>query len=194
MKRLFFVVTMFSLSMLRASDGNRDESSKSHYFTAALSAGYVFKHDDCLFKNVYGEGIANILTADGCYYPGDFWGVGAKIGYWLARGRTTVSHRRTHIQEIPITFYLRGRINCRCGLQPYASVGGGVIFIEERSYLGRVSTHKGIGEGEIGMNYVANNGLTIIGAFRYLFPREMVCGQRVDVGGFDIRAGIGFSY
>jgi hypothetical protein len=40
------------------------------------------------------------------------------------------------------------------GLQPYISLGAGVIWLREKSYLGNFHAHKGIGEVEVGLNYV----------------------------------------
>lgn len=164
------------------------------YYTCALSTGYVFKHDDSYFKEVYGHGIENIITADGCYYPWESWGIGAKVSYWRAKGRTTFFRNRTCLYEVPLTCYVRKTFDFWSCLQWYASLGGGVMFMKEKSYLGSVHRHKGIGECEIGLNYFVWHCFDITAAFRYLFPRERVCGKKADIGGFDLRAGIGFSY
>ena len=75
-------------------------------FTGALSAGYVFKHADSVFKDVYGLGMVNAITADGCYHPWQSWGIGAKISYWFANGRTSFLKFHTHLHEVPMTVYL----------------------------------------------------------------------------------------
>lgn len=160
--------------------------------TFDLTTGYVFKHD-CNFKSVYGHGIQNIITADACYYWCESWGLGAKVSYWQAKGCTTLFKQRTHLHEIPLTFYVRKSIDCSC-LQLYGSVGGGAMFIKEKSYLGCVKETKGVGELEIGAYYDVCSCFDITAAFRYLFPHECVLGKKVDIGGFDLRAGIGFSY
>ncbi len=158
-------------------------------FTTALTAGYVFKHD-CTFKPVYGRGIVDILTVDGCYYPGGLWGLGAKVSYWRAQGKTTLLERQSILQEVPITAYLRRITDFNSTVQMYASLGGGIIWVKEQSYLGTVRFHNGIGEFELGLNYLVVDCLNLTGAFRYLFPRQ-VCGcTKVDLGGCDLRAGL----
>jgi len=162
-------------------------------FTGALTAGYVFKHD-CRFKDVYGRGIVNIITADGCYYPWDLWGIGAKLSYWRAKGCTTFLNQRSVLQELPVTFYLRRLHNFTCDLQMYASLGGGLIWLKEKSYLGEVRLTKGIGEVEVGLHYSIWRCINLTTAFRYLFPSQCQKGERANIGGFDLRAGIGISF
>ncbi|MGC2310349.1 MAG: hypothetical protein WA432_01870 [Candidatus Babeliaceae bacterium] len=162
-------------------------------FTGAFSAGYVFKHDRG-FKEVYGHGIANVLTGDGCYYFSKPWGIGAKISYWRAKGQTTSLKQCTLLQEVPITVYIRGIEDFRCGLQLYISLGGGIMWMQEKSYLGKVKLHKGIGEVELGLHYPVWRCLNITTAFRYLFPSQFLCGRKADIGGFDIRAGFEFPF
>lgn len=182
MKKLLILLSFFMVtSQLSADD---------RCFSGALTAGYVFKHNDCAFKKVYGHGLVNIITADGCYYPWECWGIGGKVSYWRAHGRTTFLKQCTHLQEVPLTFYLRRIEDFRCGLQLYASLGGGVIWMKEKSYLGHVKRHKGIGEVEVGLNYPMWHCLNFTSAFRYLFPRQSESCKKVDVGGFDLRAGI----
>lgn len=172
-----------------------DQSDKENpCFTTAFTTGFVFKHDDCVFKQVYGHGIQNVITADGCYYPWECWGIGAKVSYWRAKGCTTFFKECTTLQEIPITFYLRRITGRWCNFQGYASLGGGVIVIKEKSYMGCVDQHAGIGEFELGFNYFLCNCFDITGAFRYLFSGDCLCGQKADAGGFDLRVGIGFAY
>lgn len=163
-------------------------------FTTALTTGYVFKHDDCTFKQVYGHGIQNVITADACYYPWECWGIGGKVSYWRATGRTAVLRECTTLQEIPITVYLRRIFERWCNWQAYASLGGGAIIIKEKSYIACVDHHVGIGEVEVGFNYSMCSCVDLTGAFRYLFPQACFCAQKVDVGGFDLRVGLGFSY
>lgn len=171
--------------------GDELEHKKS-WFTA-ITAGYVFKHD-CAFKNVYGHGIVNVITADGCYYPWKHWGVGAKVSYWRAKGRTTFLRQRTLLQEMPFVIYLRGRKEFQCRLQLYGSLGGGIAWIKEKSYLPTERLHKGIGEVEIGINYPLWRCINIAGALRYLFPPQKQLCETIDIGGVDVRAGIGFSF
>lgn len=191
MKTIIFPFLLIFLLLPVSLFGSTEQDLCS--FSSAFSAGYVFKHDH-LFKEVYGHGIVNIITADGCYYPWEQWGIGAKISYWRAHGRTTFLHKRSLLQEVPLTFYLRKIKDVRCNLQLYASLGGGVIWIKEKSYLGDQHLHKGIGEAEIGMNYLVWRCLNFTSAFRYLFPRQKHCGSKMDVGGFDLRAGIEFQF
>ena len=168
---------------------------KEPRFSTALTAGYVFKNESN-FKNVYGPGVANAITADLCYYFYHKWGLGTKVSYWLNHGKTTLLKQRTDLQEVPLTFYIRRAHDFDCGLRIYLSLGGGVIWLKEKSYLGSEKLTKGIGEVEIGLNYTIWRFIGITGAFRYLFPSQSQHhhGKKVEVGGLDLRAGIGFSF
>ncbi len=181
------VVVLLSMSLFA---GARDEPRS---FTTALSAGYVFKHD-CVFKQIYGRGMVNILTADVCYYPWDEWGIGAKASYWRAKGHTLFLQRNSLLQEVPVTVYLRVIKDFSCHVQAYLSLGGGVLWIKEKSYLGCVRLTKAIGEVEIGLNFPIWCYFNATGAFRYLFPRQSQFCQKKDVGGCDLRAGIELSF
>lgn len=161
--------------------------------STAFSAGYVFKqgHD---FKQVYEHGMVNIITADGCYYFREAWGVGAKISYWRAHGQTTFLKQKTLLQEVPVTFYVRKIHEFESGVQAYASFGGGFAWIKESSYLGSVSLHKGLGEVEAGLSYSIWRDWSVTMATRYLFPPQTQCDNKKDVGGADLRAGFSFSW
>lgn len=166
-------------------------------FTSAFTAGYVFKYDDCMFKEVYGTGMVNAITFDACYNPWEYVGFGTKVSYWFAKGETTFQKRCTHLHEVPWTFYVRGMGHLKCNLRLYASLGGGPIWIKESSYLGSVTTTKGLGEAEIGAVYPVWSHLIITSAFRAFFPcRQSLCdgGPKVNIGGCDLRAGIGFAF
>jgi len=194
MKKIIFFLCCISLSLLSAKSLCDALEMQNSCFTGAFSAGYVFKHDDHIFREVYGFGMVNVITADGCYYPWQSWGFGAKISYWLANGRTTFFRKHTFLQEVPVTLYVRRIHDFECGLQIYASLGGGFAWIKEKSYLGHVRQYRGLGEIEVGLNYPVWRCLNITSAFRYLFPRQSQGPVKVDVGGFDVRAGFGFSF
>lgn len=170
-----------------------DAKERDCRFNTAFTAGYVFKND-CRFKNVYGHGMINAITADGCYSPWKHWGLGAKVGYWRAKGHTDFLRQCTLAQEVPLTVYLRGKKEFQCRLQLYGSLGGGFAWIKEKSYLGCPTTYKGLGELEVGLNYPIWRFINLTGAFRYLFPPQCHDGATIDVGGIDLRAGIGFSF
>jgi hypothetical protein len=138
--------------------------------------------------------MVNCITADICSFPWHWWGFGTKIGYWRAHGHTDFLKRRTQVFEVPLTFYLRRVKEFDCGLRTYASLGGGVAWIKEKSCHQQARVHKGVGEVECGLQYSFCRCLQVVSAFRYLFPRHSVCCETVDVGGFDLRAGIGVSF
>lgn len=196
MKIIFFPLFMLLILLSSQSWCTMIDAYHDDYFTAAFTAGYVFKLDDGIFKKVYGTGMGNVLTADFCYHPWECWGFGAKASYWLALGRTTFFKRHTFLQEIPITLYVRTMHNFRCGLQLYASLGGGGTWIREESYLGTINQGRGIGEIEIGLDYpIWCSCLDFTSAFRYLFPRQSQKNiNKIDVGGFDIRGGVSISF
>lgn len=180
-------VTMISV---QGAPWGMDESC----FSGEFSSGYVFKTGDCNFEKVYGKGMLNAITFDGCYTPCRFVGIGAKVSYWRAHGCTTFLKLPTCLWEVPLTAYLRGQFDTTCGVRLYASLGGGAAIMKEKSYLGNVCVTKGIGEIEVGLIYPLWRHLNITAAFRYLFPPQSRCGTCIDVGGCDLRAGLGFFF
>lgn len=194
MKKVLYCF-LAQIGLFTVAHGYIEECGVEHNtcITTALTAGYVFKRD-CLFQEIYGHGIVNVLTADGCYYFSNPWGLGAKISYWRASGRTTFVGKRSHVQEVPVTFYLRRLKEFRCRLSAYASLGGGFIWMQEKSCLGKIKHTYGIGEAEIGMSWPFWWCGSMTGAFRYLFPRQCFRRQKIDVGGFDLRAGFEFKF
>jgi|SRR5581483_348864 len=167
---------------------------RANVFAAALSSGYVFKHD-CNFKQVYGHGLINVLTADVCYYPFRIAGFGAKASYWRSHGgKTSFLRFCSQLHEVPVTVYARLIKGFDCGLQIYGSLGGGVALIREKSYLGCAKAHKGIGEIEFGVFHPIWWALNVTAAVRYVFPRQCQCDEKIDVGGADLRAGVGIVF
>lgn len=169
-------------------------AQQNQCFSAALTSGFVFKHNDCRFKEIYGRGMINVITGDFCYYASCLGGIGMKVSYWQRKGRTACFNQAACLQEVPITFYLRGLMNVSCRLQGYASLGGGLIWLNEKSYLGHVKKWEGIGEAEIGLNYAILGCFDFTTAFRYLFPRHCQNGITFDAGGLELRAGFGWSF
>lgn len=181
-------------SLATQLNAEKNATQKDSCFTTAFTAGYVFKND-CAFKQVYGPGIVNAITADGCYYLWKMLGVGAQVSYWRAKGKTTSLKRDSLIQEVPIAFYVRARTELECNLELYASLGGGVIWTKEKSYLGKVQKTKGIGQAEFGLNYPIYRCCSLTSAFRCLFPAQKINGfKRAVIGGYDLRGGLAFSF
>ena len=164
------------------------------HWNIAFTSGYVFKHDKNDFKENFNNGIPNIITVD-CYYNFlESLAVGTKVSYWKTKTHGTFLINPAKLQEVPLTFYLRTNLNQGKSFQPYISLGGGAIFLAEKNYQESIKTSKGIGEFELGLNWFLIRNFSITGAFRYLFPRETFNKQKADIGGFALRAGIGFSY
>lgn len=170
-----------------------DEFAKDSRFSTALTAGFVFKNGR-EFKEVYGWGIPNLITADFCYYHWQQWGIGTKVSYWRAKGETTFLKQRTHLQEVPFTLYVRRKKDFDCGIQIYASLGGGFIWLKEKSYLGDAKLLKGIGEAEVGFYYPIWRCINFTSAFRYLFPNQSYCDVKKEIGGSDLRFGLEFEF
>lgn len=162
-------------------------------FSNALTSGYVFKHN-ARFQEVYGHGIVNIITGDGYYYFCKHWGLGATLGYWRAQGTTNFLQQHTLLQQVPLTIVGKGQYTFDYGFKLYGALGAGFIWTKEKSYLGDVKTTKGIGTLEVGLNYQVWRFIEMTAAFRYLFPPQNQAGHTIDVGGCDLRAGIGFSF
>lgn len=202
-KAIFSIIflSLISLSLLHAYEdtsqkdvADDDQEKNRARFRTALSAGYVFKHDDAHFKDVYGLGMANVITGDVSFSPWQSWEVGTKASYWLVKGKTTAFNRKTFLQQVPLTFYMSKMFNMKGCVQWYVSLGGGVTWIKEESYLGHTHQWRGIGEAEFGMSYPVWRCCDLTTAFRYLFPRQKQGSSNADVGGFDLRGGIGYSF
>lgn len=193
MKKLLFFTSII-LSSISIQSMCQEVVCSSSHFTSAFTSGYVFKHGDRNFKEVYGTGMVNVITADLCYHRCNVWAIGGKIGYWLAVGRTVAFKRRAFLQEFPVTFYVRRMINFCSGLQLYGSLGGGFAWIKEERYLAHTAQARGIGEVETGLIYPAWCHLDFTAAFRYLFARQNQDTAKIDVGGLDLRAGVAYSF
>jgi hypothetical protein len=189
MKKILYFVSLLPLLLSTHLHSDTERAP----FSALLTAGYVFKHD-CTFKEVYGRGVINAITGDFCYYPCKHGGIGAKISYWRKKGCTEFLQLRAIVQETPITVYLRAIKKFECNLDLYGSIGGGAIWTKEKSYLGKTTFWKGIGELEVGTMYPIWKCIEITGALRYLFPPQTHNEKKVNVGGVDVRAGIGFTF
>lgn len=164
------------------------------HYTAAVTAGYVFKSKQ-RFHEVYGQGIANLITVDGCYSACQKWGIGVNAAYWRGQGATNFLGQHTLLQQVPFVVYVRRDIkHFNFGLDIYGSLGGGFIWTKEKSYLGKTYMTKGIGAVELGATYPVWCCIAITGAFRYLFPPQTQAGHTVDIGGCDLRFGIEVSF
>lgn len=194
-KKYFLLLFMF-LPLLpnKARQDLNKQQPESIHWSLAFTTGYVFKHDKNDFRDNFNNGIQNIITVDGCYYFLPNIGVGTKVSYWSTKKHGTFLNNPAKLQEVPLTFYLRTLVYPGKSLQLYTSLGGGAIFLVEKELQKTVKESKGIGEFEIGLNLFLMQNLAITGAFRYLFPRETFNKQKADIGGFDLRAGIGFSF
>jgi len=193
MKKIIIVASFICLFMVSEQLFGALYEADDSCLAGALTAGYVFKND-CAFKEVYGHGVVNVITADGCYYRWNPWGIGAKVSYFRAHGKTTFLKFKTLLQELPVTVYVRRIKSFRNGLQVYGSLGGGYLWVKEKSYLGDTRINTGIGEIEVGFNYPVCCCVNLTTAFRYLFPPQCHCSEKVDVGGVDIRAGFEVSF
>ncbi len=193
MKKIIYSLVCVSLinAQLHARNFLSDEESPK--FSSAFSAGYVFKHDD-RFQEVYGHGMIDVITGAFVYYPWDFWGFGAKVSYWQAKGKTTLFNFCTKLYEVPLTFTIQRLILFKHGIDLYFSLGGGISWVKEKSFIDTIKFHKGIGELEVGFNWPLYKALKLTTAFRYLFPRQFLCDEKIDVGGSDLRAGLEFSF
>lgn len=161
-------------------------------FSFALTSGFVFKRDEH-FKKVYGRGIIDIITADLCCYQWNHIGLGIKSSYWRQKGKTTVLKNHATIQEIPLIGYIRAPFGSHKA-QGYVSLGGGCIFLKEKSPIGKVHAHTGIGEAELGFNYCFHTRFYLTGASRVLFTKQTIHGTCADVGGIGLRAGLGVTF
>jgi hypothetical protein len=189
MKKLC-ILLLYSIPLFCASTNSENSFST---FDLAATTGYVWKTDSH-FKQVYGNGIQNVITIDGCYWPFRHFGVGIQNGYWLAHGKTTVSKRSTRVWEVPLNFYLQGRIGHL--LQLHGSLGTGVIFVNEKSYLGTVSQQAWSGEAEAGIDYYFFKRAYLAFAVQYLYARKEIkeTHNQADFGGVNVSGGIGISF
>lgn len=163
------------------------------HFTNTLTSGYVFKSGH-IFKEVYGHGLINAITADWCYYPWKMWGFGTKLSYWRGKGETNFLKKKALLQQIPVAFYARFMKDFKSRVQIQCSLGGGFTWIKEKSYKADTTTCKGIGEVEAGLSFPIYKHFALTGSVGYLFPPQKFREHTIDVGGLDLRAGIGIQF
>lgn len=193
MKKIICLLFVLCVSTINVFAPRILSEADSPRGTFALTTGYLFKND-CRFKEVYGHGMQNIITADLVSYPWNFWGMGLKASYLHAIGKTTFLQFCTKLQEVPLTFSFRRLLVFKHNIEMYASLGGGFTWIHEKSYLECIKMYKGIGDVEVGFNYPIYKCLKLTTAFRYLFPPQCFCRLNIDVGGVDLRAGFLFEF
>ena len=193
MKKIIWSLVYVSLINLHVNARQILSDVDSPKFSSAFSSGYVFKND-CRFQKVYGRGMIDIITGAFVFYPWDFWGLGLKVSYWQAKGNSTLFNFNTKLREIPLMLTLQRLLIFKHGIELYFSAGGGAAWIKEKSYLDTIKFWKGLGEIEIGANWPLYKNLKLTTAFRYLFPRQFLCSEKIDVGGCDLRGGLEFSF
>ena len=189
MKKLFFLL-LFSIPSLCISANSENFLS---IFDLTATTGYVWQSDSH-FKQVYGKGIQDVITIDGCYWPFRHFGIGIQGSYWLANGKTTILKKSTRLWEVPLNLYLEGRIGQM--FQLHGSLGTGIIFVNEKSYLGSVSHQAWSGEAEVGIDYYFFKKSYLSAALQYLYSGKEISEtqERVALGGLNLRAGIGISF
>jgi hypothetical protein len=161
-------------------------------FDLVFTSGFIWKVDR-VFKEVYGVGIPDLITVDGCYYLSDYFGIGIKTSYWERKGKEIIPDQPPKIQEVPLITYLRARVGY--GIQGYISLGGGATFVKENRDPIHFKKAVGIGEVEAGINYYIHRFSYFSCAFRYLFPRQSFEETTLtDFGGLGLRVGLAFSY
>jgi len=155
------------------------------FSTLALTAGGILKVAP--FEGACLPG-ANIITADWCYHPHHWWGVGAKMSYWFSPFLLGYKDRNdVGLHEIPVTAYLRGIAGSGGNVQAYASVGGGFVAVLGMMGLGVV----GAMEAEVGLNATISERTKFTTAARYLaygHPSVGIC----PIGTADFRVGVSF--
>ena len=97
-------------------------------FDLVASSGYVWKSDR-YFKEVYGNGIEDIITLDSTWWISRHYGMGLKGSYWSANGRVIGIPEPTNVWQIPLVFSLKGRIGST--FQVYGSIGVDFIIVCE---------------------------------------------------------------
>ncbi|MCX6995399.1 MAG: hypothetical protein NTY13_06330, partial [Chlamydiae bacterium] len=162
-------------------------------FDLVASSGYVWKSDR-YFKEVYGNGIEDIITLDSTWWISRHYGMGLKGSYWSANGRVIGIPEPTNVWQIPLVFSLKGRIGST--FQVYGSIGVDFIIVCESNFLGEANQRAWGGEVEGGINYFFYKQIYLNAACRYIYSRKFITAVQdtADFGGLDVRAGIGFSF
>lgn len=166
------------------------EESKRLYFAVALS--YQWKSDK-YYQLVYDKGVLNYLTDAGYWFSNNF-ASGIKVSYLTNRGETSLLKKETKLRQISVMVYIKAAIGRK--LKSYFSLGAGYLFFKEESYIATVDESHIGWEGEIGFEFSLTESLYLMGSlrnqsFRKSFPE---LGETQQLGGKDLRIGIGFRF
>ena len=162
-------------------------------YDLAASTGYVWKGDGH-FRDTYAKGIENIITLDTTWWMFRNYGLSLKGSYWAANGTVIGTQESTSIWQVPLALSLKGRIGSR--FQAYGSIGVDLILTRESNFLGVANETGWGGEVEAGLNYYIYKQFYITAAIRYIYCRKYITAvqDRADLGGTDLRGGLGVSF
>ncbi len=188
-------MTAFNQKFLRGGPGGAvfSKSAPPGRLYIALGVGYHMKSDR-YFKQVYGNGTAN-YTIEAGYWVMRNLALGIKLNYLHKKGKTLLLQSETSLRQIPVMGYLKAGFGFGGGWRAYGALGFGYLFFKEESYIGTIEdSHPGWGL-ESGLEYSFTRNLYFVGAigfqsFRKSFPG---LGETQQLGGVDIRVGIGIS-
>lgn len=153
--------------------------------------GTYFSPSDSDFKNIYGGGVMfGGGIAFGLTQRIDGWLEG---GYFSKAGSLTYTKEETKLTLIPIGAGLRYRI-LPGRISPYVGAGARYYLYREENALGGVK-NGGIGfVGKIGLAITLSGGLGLDIQAKYSSCKLKPADFSFDVGGFEIGAGVGFSF
>lgn len=157
-----------------------------------ITTGFVWIRDKSL-KSVYGGGIANLITLDSFWHWGNN-GIGAKVSYLREDAKVANENEAKRLFEIPAIVYVRKQFGK--GLQPYISLGAGILYTRQIGFIGGNQSVVGGIDAEVGLNFSLFDNLFISTALDYLWfqKRGAELNETVQLGGIGLRAGLGFGF
>ena len=159
-------------------------------FTVKLRSS-IFIPQDNFFEEIYGEGFAYGLEIDILLWKKlDLWASG---NYFSKQGKLTYTQEPTKLKILPIEWGLRYRFLSK-KICLYTGIGLGYVSLRESNFIGDVNTKK------LGYNLSLGGFLTlfhnvIFDVFvRYSWYKVHPASIEVNIGGYDIGIGIGYSF
>jgi len=159
-------------------------------FTVKLRSG-IFIPQDNFFEEIYGEGFAFGIEIDiPLWKKLDLWTSG---NYYSKEGKLTYTQEPTKVKILPIEWGLRYRFLSK-KICLYTGIGLGYVSLKESNFIGDVSTKK------LGYNLSLGGFLplfhnVIFDVFvRYSWYKVNPTSIEVNIGGYDIGFGIGYSF
>lgn len=195
---LFFLILLLfqhldakhALDKINSNEKSPDSGSNRLY--AAFSLDFQWKNDP-YYEQVYKRGVPGFVAETG-YWILPQMATGLKFSYMAQKGETSLFKEETNLRQISLIGY--AKISTGERFKPFLSLGVGCLFYKEESYIANVNENHFGWEIEGGVNFNINGTIFILSSLRFQsflkYFEEL--DEKQQLGGFDIRIGIGYLF